>query len=285
MNRSIKHIHTAVSAPIDNLSTFRPLPTRMLEHLDPFLFLNHHGPQHFSPNNRGLPFGPHPHRGFETLTYILKGDIVHWDSNGHKSRINAGGAQWMTAGSGLIHSEVSSEEFMEKGGDEEVIQLWLNLSARHKMTEPAYHGLHQEDITHFHLDDGRVKVHLISGEWAGYRGPVNSLENLTMSGVEMQEGTSITLEVPEENQILFYVVHGELTVNGRNVKTHQLIEFDFRGQSLDIECHEAAYLIFGHGKPLNEPIVAQGPFVVNSYKELMQAFEDYQSGKMGHWNL
>ena len=262
--KPVKKVHQAISAPIDDLTTYRAMPTYTLQHLDPFLFLNHHGPQVYPPHNSGLPFGPHPHRGFETLTYILKGDIVHWDSNGHKSRITEEGVQWMTAGSGLIHSEISSEEFKTQGGEEEVIQLWLNLSARNKMVKPDYHGLKEEEITHFHMDEGKVRVNLISGEWDDHKGPVNSLENLCMTSVEMKSNGRFEMEVPEGNQVLFYVVKGQVEVNNTKVAMRNLVEFNENGGTIQVQASEDSYLILGHGKPLQEPIVAQGPFVVNS---------------------
>ena len=163
--RTIKNIHTAISAPIADLITYRALPTQQVNYIDPFLFLNHHGPQEYPPFNRGLPFGPHPHRGFETLTFILAGDIVHRDTGSGESIIKAGGIQWMTAGRGLIHAEVSSEEFKEKGGLVEVIQLWINLPAKLKMTPPHYVGLQQESIPAVSLNQGKTTLHVVSGEW------------------------------------------------------------------------------------------------------------------------
>jgi len=139
--RTVIQKHRAVNAPIADLTTFRAIPTPSVEYLDPFLFLNHHGPQTYRPNNRGLPFGPHPHRGFETVTFILEGDILHKDSSGHESVIKAGGIQWMTAGSGLIHAEVSSGEFKKTGGPLAILQLCGNLPAKYKMTAPRYLGL------------------------------------------------------------------------------------------------------------------------------------------------
>ncbi len=281
--RSVKNIHTSIYAPIDDLETYRPMPTRSIRHLDPFLFLNHHGPQIYPPNNNGLPFGPHPHRGFETLTYIFKGDITHWDSSGSKSVIKEGGVQWMTAGSGLIHSEISSEQFKKEGGEEEVIQLWMNLPAKHKMTSPKYHGLTKDEIKHISEAEGKVKIHLISGEWNGEKGPHESISGLTMTSIDMQAGSSFKIEVPDDHQVLFYVVKGLVKANGSEAKTHELVEFELEPGNLELEADEDTRLIFGHGKPFNEPIVAQGPFVMNSQEEIMAAFQDYQAGKMGSW--
>ena len=281
--RNIKKKHSTVYEPIGDLSTYRALPTRSINQLDPFLFLNHHGPQTYPPNNQGLPFGPHPHRGFETLTYIMKGDIVHRDTGGYESIIKEGGIQWMTAGSGLIHAEVSSEEFKEHGGEEEVIQLWLNLPAKYKMTKPTYVGLPYDKILHIEEDQRRATVHLISGNWKGRTGPVNSLSGLTMTSIELKPEAALTLEVPASHQILFYVARGSVAVNGEVAALHELVEFEQDGERLEVKAQEATYLIFGHGAPFDEPIVAQGPFVMNSEAEIMQAYQDYRSGKMGVW--
>lgn len=282
--RKIKQLHQAVFDPIADLDTYRAMPTRSIRHLDPFLFLNHHGPQQYGPNNNGLPFGPHPHRGFETLTFILQGDITHRDSSTGESVIKAGGIQWMTAGSGLVHAEVSSEEFKQKGGMEEVIQIWLNLPARLKMTEPNYIGLQKDSIPSVSLDEGKVTVHLISGELNGQKGPVHSLTGLMTSSVELKQGGTFRVEVAPERNILFYVVSGEVEVNQTIARTHTLVEFSNEGSSLEIKALEGSTLIFAHGEPYHEPIVAHGPFVMNSEEEIYQAMRDYQSGKLGVLN-
>jgi quercetin 2,3-dioxygenase len=281
--RSIKQLHQALYAPIDDLITYRALPTRSIQSIDPFLFLNHHGPQRYAPINRGLPFGPHPHRGFETLTFVLQGDIMHRDTGGGKSVIQAGGVQWMTAGRGLIHAEESSDAFKENGGMEEVIQIWMNLPARLKMTTPEYKGLPKEEIPELSLDGGKVTVHLISGLWNEVKGPVVSLTNLLMSQIDLRAGGSLQTEVESVRNLLFYVVKGKVKVNGQLAETHTLVEFANDGEAIAVEALEDATLIFGHGQPFNEPIVAQGPFVMNTQTEIMQAMRDYQMGKMGVW--
>lgn len=281
--RTIKNKFNAVYAPIDDLITYRAMPTGAIQHLDPFLFINHHGPQVYPPDNNGLPFGPHPHRGFETLTYIFKGDIMHWDSSGAKSVIKEGGVQWMTAGSGLIHSEISSDEFKAKGGEEEVIQLWLNLPASHKMTPPTYKGLHAEELKHIDLDNGNGQLHLISGNFEGESGPIDSIANLTMTYIDLKQGATINLEVPKSHQVLFYMVKGNIEVNNHTAETHQMVVFDQDDENIKINALTDCRIIFGHGLPFNEPIVAQGPFVMNSEEEIYQAYHDYQSGKMGSW--
>jgi redox-sensitive bicupin YhaK (pirin superfamily) len=279
--RTIKQLHKASSEPIADLSTYRALPSRTLQHLDPFLFLNHHGPQFYGPGNHGLPFGPHPHRGFETLTYILQGDIVHKDSATGESVIQAGGIQWMTAGSGLIHSEVSSQEFKKKGGMEEVIQLWINLPSHLKMTPPHYIGLQKEEIPSLSSDDDRVTVNIISGRWDDVQGPVSSLTDIHMASIYMRAGGTFTIDVATERTVLCYIVNGEVSVNTEPTGKHILVEFDNDEEEISMRAIEDSVIIFGHGKPFNEPIVAYGPFVMNSPDEIRQAIADYQAGKMG----
>ena len=283
--RSIKKIHPAAYTPIAYLSTYTALPTSSLDYLDPFLLLHHHGPQVFEKNNQGLPFGPHPHRGFETLTYIVKGDISHQDSSGGEHINRDGGIQWMTAGSGLIHSETSSATFIKNGGEEEILQLWMNLSAKHKMVKPTYKSLNFDEIHHFDLDNGKVTVDLISGEMEGHQGPIESLSGLTMTSIRMKKDGTLGLNIPAENQIFFYVVKGKLKVNGQEVSMRNLVQFEFESGEIEVKAEEEdAYILFGHAKPFNEPVVAQGPFVMNTEEEIQQAYQDYKNGKMGSWN-
>jgi quercetin 2,3-dioxygenase len=281
--RKIKKRHRAVYAPIDDLVTYRALPTREVEYIDPFLFLNHHGPQVYKAGNRGLPFGPHPHRGFETLTFILDGDIMHQDTGGGKDIIEAGGVQWMTAGSGLIHAEVSSDKFKKEGGPMEILQLWFNLPAQHKMTAPKYIGLQKDQIPTVELDNGKVKVHVVSGNWGEVQAPVQNLSDIHMTSIELQAGGEFIYNIPSERNIFFYVVRGVVEVNGEEADKLTLVEFANEGKEVKVKATEDAYILFGHAQPFNEPVVAQGPFVMNTEQEIREAFEDYQAGKMGQW--
>ena len=281
--RSIKRIHQADYRPIADLITYSPMPTASLEMIDPFIFLNHHGPQKYPPNNNGLPFGPHPHRGMETVTFILKGDIAHKDSGGHKSVIESGGVQWMTAGSGLIHAEVSSEAFKKEGGDLEILQLWVNLPAKLKMTEPNYKGLQKDHIPEITLDEGKITAQIVSGEFKGTKGAFDTLTDITLTTLFFKKGAQLQLEIPEDHNIFFYVISGELKVNGQQAMFRHLVEFRNDAEELQIEAVEASILLFGHAKPFEEPVVARGPFVMNSMEEINQAYMDYQAGKLGSW--
>jgi quercetin 2,3-dioxygenase len=281
--RKIKKKHKPEYAPIADLVTYRALPTRSVEYIDPFLFLNHHGPQVYKPGNNGLPFGPHPHRGFETLTFILDGDIMHQDTGGGKDVIGAGGVQWMTAGSGLIHAEVSSDKFKKEGGPLEILQLWFNLPAKHKMTAPKYIGLQKDKIPVVTLDDGKVKVNVISGSWGEVEAPIQNLSDIHMVSIELQQGGTFVYNIPTERNIFFYVVRGAVNVNGESAAKLTLVEFEHEGKEIKVEAIEDAYILFGHALPFNEPVVSHGPFVMNSEQEIREAFQDYQAGKMGQW--
>jgi redox-sensitive bicupin YhaK (pirin superfamily) len=266
---------------IADLITRRPVPGPGLEQLDPFLFLNHHGPQTYPAHNNGLPFGPHPHRGFETVTFILEGELSHLDSGGHESIIRAGGVQWMTAGSGLVHAELSPEVFKREGGPLEILQLWVNLPARLKMVAPAYTGLQREDIPSLSLDHGKVTLNLVSGEYAGIRGALQSLTGISLMTAHFSAGGSVRLPTPPGEQVFCYVVAGELSVDGEPVAPHHLIRLTDAQPDITVSAVGDAVLLYGHGQPLGEPMVSHGPFVMNTREEITQAIRDYQRGAFG----
>lgn len=282
-DKLVRRIHPALRDDIGDLITQRPLPSRHLDQVDPFLFLNHHGPQTYPPHNRGLPFGPHPHRGFETVTFILEGMLTHKDSAGHESIIRAGGVQWMTAGSGLIHAEISPREFLESGGPLEILQLWVNLPPHLKMTQPAYTGLQKEDIPALSLDNGRVTMHLTSGEWEGTRGPVQSLTGVFMSTIAFQAGGRLRVRDLAQRNVFLYVVRGALQAGAADdrISAFHLVELGHEGDELEMTALEDSVVLFGHAEPIGAPVVSHGPFVMNSRAEIEQAIRDYQAGKFG----
>lgn len=282
--RTIKKIHEPVYEPIQDLVTYRAIPTASIDYIDPFLFLNHHGPQEYPPHNNGLPFGPHPHRGMETVTFILDGDIAHLDSGGHKSVIKAGGVQWMIAGRGLIHSEVSSEAFKQNGGPLEILQLWINMPAKAKMSEPFYKGVQQEKIPVIDTAGGKGTVHLVAGDWEGVEGAFQSGIGVYLSTIDLMEGARLELSIPETENIFFYLIRGKLSVNRQPVDEKQLVEFANDDSAIKIEAEQKSLLLLGHAPPLKEPVVSQGPFVMNSEEEIKQAYEDYRNGKFGSWD-
>jgi hypothetical protein len=279
--RTVTGIHPALRDDIGDLTTRRPLPGPGVEQVDPFLFLNHHGPQVYPPDNRGLPFGPHPHRGFETVTFILDGELAHLDSGGHESVILSGGVQWMTAGRGLVHAEISPEAFKRDGGPLEILQLWVNLPARLKMTAPAYTGLQAAQIPKFATDDGGVTVELIAGEWDGHQGPIRSLTGVTMSVLRFAADNGIAVPAPAGRNVFLYVVRGAVEIGGQNVRAFHLATLADDGDEVQIHAMEDSVLLYGHATPCDEPVVAHGPFVMNTAEEIMDAIRDYQAGRFG----
>ncbi len=278
--KPVMRLHGAYRDDIGDLVTRRPIPSRELNNIGAFLFLNHHGPQTYAPNNRGLPFGPHPHRGFETVTFILEGELAHRDSAGHESIIEAGGVQWMTAGSGLVHEEVSPERFKRSGGPMEILQLWVNLPARLKMTAPAYTGVQQGAIPAISTDEGRATLNLISGQWQGQTGPITSLTGIFMTTLALKAEGRVVFEGLKDRDVFFYVARGDVAVNGVDAAKWQLVEFG-EGDLIDIEATTDSVVLFGHAEALREPVVAHGPFVMNTVQEIHQAYADYQAGKFG----
>ena len=279
--RSVLRVHAAHRDDIGDLVTRRPLPGPQIGQLDPFLFLNHHGPQTYAPNNRGLPFGPHPHRGFETVTFILEGELAHLDSGGHESIIRAGGVQWMTAGSGLVHAEVSPESFKRAGGPMEILQLWVNLPSRLKMTPPAYVGLQADAIPKIALNGGQATAELISGWLDGEIGPITSLTGVEMSVVRFEAGGVARLPAPADRSVFFYVVSGRVAVGETPVEHWKLVEFEADGDEIQVSAISDAVILYGHADAIGEPVFSHGPFVMNTREEIIQAIEDYNAGKFG----
>lgn len=283
--KSVQAVYRAGYTSYDGLDTYAAMPGRNvpIDALDPFLFLNHHGLQTYPPGNDGLPFGPHPHKGFETVTFIVEGDLVHKDSTGFHSNIRGGGIQWMTAGSGIIHSETSSDEFLANGGDIEILQLWINLAARHKNIPPHYIGLQRDAIPQVGEADGSVTVEVVSGAWGSQVAPIQSIGDVHLSLLKFKEGGALTVAVADDRTVLFYMIRGSVDVNGSDADIHDLVVFNYDGSEIHITAKEGALVLFGHGQPHKEPIAASGPFVMNTQEEIRQAFVDYQQGKFGVW--
>ncbi|MDG6080178.1 pirin family protein [Erythrobacter litoralis] len=274
--RQVLSLHRAMRDDIQDLVTRRPLPGPGLPQVDPFLFLNHHGPQTYSPNNNGLPFGPHPHRGFETVTFILAGSLAHHDSGSGASVVEAGGVQWMTAGSGLVHAELSPEEFKRTGGPLEILQLWVNLPGRLKMTDPAYVPVPAADMAESHPGDG-VSMRAVSGIEGA---PIASLTDVMLGIVTIETGGRASLAAPAGRNVLFYTISGEAAVGDTPVSEHMLAQLT-DGDRVEVNSEEGCRILFGHADPIGEPVVSHGPFVMNTREEIAQAVRDYQAGKFG----
>ena len=281
--RTIQQLHPALETPMADLVTFRALPTGSLPSLNPFLFLNHHGPQVYPPDNGGLPFGPHPHKGFETLTFVFDGQVAHSDSTGETFVTGPGGVQWMTAGRGIEHAEVSPDGFLESGGPLEIIQVWMNLPASLKRTEPWYRGFESEELLHVSEPGGSWTWHVVAGEVHGQCGPVQSLTGLFMSWLTLKPSAHFVTAIPEDRGVMLYVVRGEVEVNGVPAKARTMVELA-HGEGTEVAISawdDDALVLLCHGDVIDEPVVAYGPFVMNTEEEIREAYREYQAGAFG----
>jgi redox-sensitive bicupin YhaK (pirin superfamily) len=263
----------------------RPFPIPAFSHFDPFLLIDHLGPVRWQPG-AALGAPDHPHRGFETVTYVLAGENEHRDSYGNADVLRPGDVQWMTAGGGVIHSEMPTERFHREGGVQEGFQIWVNLPAVDKMMTPRYQTLRADDIPHARSADGRVAVRVIAGESLGSAARIDTRVPIQMLHFAIQPGGALTQSVPAEQNGLIYVFKGVARVGSekREVREGQaaLLESgDSVGIAVDADAGGAAELLLLSGKPLQEPVARYGPFVMNTPEQIEQAFRDYQSGRFG----
>ena len=251
--------------------------------LSPFLLLDYAGPREFPPTKERLGVGEHPHRGFETVTIVYDGEVEHRDSSGGGGRIGPGDVQWMTAASGIVHEEFHGRDFARRGGMFEMVQLWVNLPAKDKLAPPRYQSITNSQIPAVNLPGGQGTVRVIAGEFAGAKGPAKTFTPILVGDLRLPSNQRTDLPVPDGHTTALVVLKGALRVNGsEEITTAEVGLFDRAGKSISIECVNDATALLLCGEPIDEPIVGQGPFVMNTAQEIRQAMEDYRSGKMGH---
>lgn len=258
----------------------RPFPTARLDQVDPFLLLDRMGPATHAPGEaKGAP--DHPHRGFETVTYVLEGAVEHEDSQGNRGRIGPGDVQWMTAGSGVIHSELPSEELRRNGGRMHGFQLWVNLPRRDKMMKPRYQELRASEIPTATSPDGKVSVTVIAGESLGTKASIDTRTPIMYLHVRLEPGARFTQAVPETYNAFAFVIRGEASFGDRVARENDAAIFDRNGDEVTVASGKGAELLLIGGVPLDEPVARYGPFVMNTPGEIRQAMLDYQSGRFG----
>lgn len=248
------------------------------ERLDPFLLLDYNSPYTFPPSTAKRGVDVHPHRGFETVTIAYKGSVSHHDSAGGGGTIQAGDVQWMTAGSGILHKEYHSEDFSNSGGDFQMVQLWVNLPAVHKMTAPRYQTLKKDQLSRVNYADAEVEV--IAGQVMDVKGPAKTFSPVELYNVRLRSGGSIDLTMKYAGFML--VIEGEINLEGVAVSRDHFVVLGEEGEDFRVSASQDAIVLVGSGAPLHEPIVAHGPFVMNSKEEIMQAFQDFNLGKFGY---
>ena len=254
----------------------------MGKHISPFLLLDHAGPADFTPTQARRGVGQHPHRGFETVTIVYKGEVEHRDSTGAGGTIGPGDVQWMTAAKGIIHEEFHSEAFARSGGALEMVQLWVNLPAKDKMTDAGYQTILDGDIPTLPLADNAGSLRLIAGEFDGVKGPARTFTPIDVWDMRLNAGCSVTLDLHAGRNTALVVLRGTLRINATEVaREGQLALFERDGTQLRLESSDDAMVLLLSGEPIDEPIVGHGPFVMNTEQEIHQAFADYQSGQFG----
>ncbi|MFS0772714.1 pirin family protein [Sphingomonas sp. 1P08PE] len=279
--RNVLFIRSTRPEHIGALETRNALAPPADPDFDPFLILGHHGPQLFGPGNGGMPFDDHPHRGFETVTFVLDGALVHTDSGGNRQTIQAGGVQWMTAGAGVVHNEQVPPAFKETGGMLEILQLWINLPSHLKMTAPTYIGVQADAIPAVAMDAGAGTLHLVSGVHGDARGPITSLTGVFLSWLDLRADGRTFLPAPSGRTALLYVIRGDVAIGGRAATGGDLVRIDDAGDRVEIAAASDAVVLFGHADPIRQPVAWRGPFVMNSDAEIDRAFREFREGAFG----
>ncbi len=248
--------------------------------LSPFLLLDRAGPTDFSPSTKPRGVGQHPHRGFETVTIVYKGEVAHYDSTNQGGVIRPGDVQWMTAGSGILHEEFHSEAFTHSGGTLDMVQLWVNLPAKDKMTTPGYQAILNDTIPSVTLSEDAGSVRIIAGKYAGHAGPARTFSPMNIWDIRLNAGATIELPAPDDWNTAVVVLHGTVQVNGEAVaREAQMVLLDRAGEGFTLEANSDAVLLLLSGEPIDEPIVGQGPFVMNTREEIDQAMSDFKRGR------
>jgi redox-sensitive bicupin YhaK (pirin superfamily) len=250
--------------------------------LSPFLMLDYAGPAQFTPSTRPRGVGEHPHRGFETVTIVYQGELEHRDSTGSGGRIGPGDVQWMTAASGILHEEFHSQAFTRTGGTLEMVQLWVNLPAKDKMSPPGYQTLLNQEIPRISLADDVGSVRVIAGEFDGHRGPARTFTPMDVWDLRLHQGATTQFTFQEGRTLALIVLHGTVLVNATQIaREAQMVLLDRAGTGLSIEASSDSTILLLSGEPIQEPTVGYGPFVMNTQAEIAQAVQDFNSGRFG----
>ena len=254
-----------------------------MERMDPFIFLDYAAKFHFPPSpSKAKGVGVHPHRGFETVTIAYQGSVAHHDSGGGGGVISKGDVQWMTAASGVLHKEYHSEEFSKSGGDFQMVQLWVNLPAKYKMSTPKYQAISNADIPKIAVPNNGGEVEVIAGDYKGHTGAASTFSPIYMLNAKLNKQGEASFTLPANFNTGLLVIEGSVIVNGiEAVPLDHFALYANSGETFTVKASEDSIVLILSGEPLNEPIASHGPFVMNTRQEIMQAFEDYELGKFG----
>ena len=283
MYRKVKYLIPAYDVDMGGIPLKQALPTNNVDQVDPFLLL-HHAKFKYREDAPALHqgIGPHPHRGFSPVTFVVEGEVHHRDSRGHSKIAKQGDVQWMHAGAGIIHSERPSQALVERNGMQEIIQLWINTPAAKKMQEPKYQFMPEIEMPVFLSPDAMMSGKLVAGKYNNLQSSIKTESELMIVWANAKGGDSQTYLIPDLFNVMLYVIRGTIRITGYGkVDEESLVVFDKGGESIQVMAEtDAQFLLLG-GKPINEKITQQGPFVMNTTTEILEAFRDYRMGKMG----
>ena len=279
--RSIQKITYAQEFQMGPMRVKQPLPVTELKQVSPFILLHHAGPDHHEPDGRRSRLSPHPHRGFEPVTFLFQGKLHHKDSLGNEGFLDAGDVQWMTSGRGIIHSEGPSEAFVKEGGELELVQLWVNLPRANKMTEPGYQDIKSSSIPVLYQDDQKIRLRLVAGEYEGVKGPARTFTPIIAMMIDFEKEAQFEMAIPSLWNALVYVLEGSVQLDNKELDTRHLAAFHHDGEGIRFSTITQGKLLLLAGEPIEEPVVSHGPFVMNYPAEIKEAILDYETGKMG----
>ena len=253
------------------------------QRISPFVMLDYNSKVDFPPTETPRGVGVHPHRGFETVTIAYHGKVAHHDSAGNSGVIEEGDVQWMTAASGVLHKEYHEKEFSRKGGLFQMVQLWVNLPAKDKMSTPKYQAILNSEMGKFSSADGNVTADIIAGELNGVKGAASTFTPINMYNISLKKGADFTFDLPEKFNTAILVIEGKIKINGnKTADENHFALFKNEGTQIKVEALESSIILVLNGEPINEPVIAYGPFVMNTKAEIMEAYNDFGSGKLCH---
>jgi redox-sensitive bicupin YhaK (pirin superfamily) len=263
------------------VSNYFPSGNDLAGRMSPFLLMDYHPRYDYTPTEKPRGVGPHPHRGFETVTLAFEGSVAHHDSTGGGGVIGPGDAQWMTAASGILHKEYHEKSYARRGGPMHMMQLWVNLPKANKMDAPGYQALTAEQMGHVDLPDRGGFVRVIAGEYRGVGGPARTFTPINLWDVHLNAGAKLEASFPARQNLAVLVMDGDVAVNGAKAAARDLVVLENEGEILGVTAQTEAHLLLLNGEPIDEPVVFYGPFVMNTPQEIHQAIEDFNGGKFG----
>jgi redox-sensitive bicupin YhaK (pirin superfamily) len=254
-----------------------------MQGMSPFFLMDYNSKVDIPPSEIPKGVGVHPHRGFETVTIAYQGKVAHHDSAGNSGVIGEGDVQWMTAGSGILHKEYHEKEFSKKGGPFQMVQLWVNLPSKNKMTEPKYQGIENKTMSKYQIDNGKGVVEIIAGNYKGIKGSANTFSPVNLLNAKLSAGTVADFSFNENFNTGLLIIKGEIIINdSKTVTQDNFVLFKHDGETFNLEALKDSIILILSGEPINEPLVSHGPFLMNTQTEIQQAFDDYYSGKFGY---